>query len=126
MSTLNQLVRRKRIKPIKNKSTFRGLRGCPQKKGTCFKVYIMKPKKPNSALRKVAKIYLSTGTFIIASIPGHGHKLMKYSVVLVRGGRSPDLPGVRYKLIRNKYDFTGLENIDRVRRRSKFGKKRIN
>lgn len=126
MSTFNQLVRNNRKPKIKYSSTRRGLRGCPQKKGVCHKVYIVKPKKPNSALRKVVKVFLrSSGLTVIASVPGIGHELMKFSTVMIRGGRSPDLPGVRYKLIRGKYDFKDTEDIVRIKSRSKYGKKKV-
>jgi small subunit ribosomal protein S12 len=93
------------------------------KKGICLKVYTQTPKKPNSAIRKIARIKLSTNKIITAYIPGEGHNLQQYSVVLVRGGRVKDLPGVKYKLVRNKYDFEGL--LIRKQARSKYGTKRI-
>ena len=100
------------------------LNGCPQKKAICVKVYITKPKKPNSALRKIAKVALGR-TFkarkILVAVPGQGHSLQKFSVVMVRGGRARDMPGVRYKLMRGKYDFVMPENIIRKHRRSFYG-----
>ena len=108
----------------KHYSRTKHLRGCPQKKGICVKVYITKPKKPNSAQRKVAKVALGR-TFkakkILVAIPGQGHTLQKFSVVMVRGGRVRDIPGVRYKLMRGKYDFTMPESFIRVHRRSFYG-----
>jgi len=89
-----------------------------------LKVYTTKPKKPNSAIRKIAKVRLSTGRRLIAYIPGQGHNLQEHSVVMIRGGRVPDLPGVHYHIIRGKYDFTGAETFERRKRRSKFGVKR--
>ncbi len=94
--------------------------GCPQKKAVTVRVYTTKPKKPNSAQRKVAKVRLSTGKSAIIAIPGQGHNLQQHSVVLVRGGRTKDLPGVKYKALRGKCDFAALELIDRRQRRSKF------
>lgn len=96
------------------------LEEAPQKKGVCIKVYTTKPKKPNSAIRKIAKVFLSTKKYVTAYIPGQGHNLQQHSVVLIRGGRVPDLPGVRYHIIRGKYDFIGKETFDRSARRSKF------
>jgi small subunit ribosomal protein S12 len=121
MITYNQLgtcLRKKK----KKKVSLKALKGSPMRKGVCVKVYTTTPKKPNSAIRKVAKVALTSGRKVIVGIPGAGHNLIQYSVVLVRGGRSPDVPGVKYKLIKNKYDFTGLENFNRMNRRSKFGK----
>lgn len=97
------------------------MQSCPQKKGLCRRVYTTKPKKPNSAIRKVAKVVLSTKKSIIVGIPGHGHNLQEYSIVLIRGGKVKDVPGVHYKAIRGKYDFSNVEFIDRFNRRSKFG-----
>jgi len=121
MITLNQLskTRGREAKHHKIRST--ALIGCPQKKGVCIKIRTMKPKKPNSAIRKIAKIKLSTRRKIIAYICGMGHKLQEHSVVLVRGGRVPDLPGVKYKLIRGKYDFYWQESFERKHARSKYG-----
>lgn len=99
------------------------MEGCPQKKGVCLKILIRTPKKPNSALRKTARVRLSNSKKVIAYIPGEGHTLQEYSTVLLRGGRVRDLPGVKYKLIRGKYDFLGLKN--RSTSRSKYGTKRI-
>ena len=100
------------------------LEGSPQKKGVCRKVYTVKPKKPNSATRKVAKVQLSTKRAIILAVPGQGHTLQEYSVVMVRGCRVRDLPGVHYKAMRGKYDFTMPETFKRKSRRSKFGIKK--
>ena len=122
MPTINQLCkgssRKKKIFKCKNSS----LNQNPQKKGVCVKVFTRTPKKPNSALRKVAKIKLKSGKRIEAYIPGEGHNLQQYSVVLMRGGRVPDLPGVKYHLIRGKYDFQGVKN--RKNARSLYGTKR--
>jgi len=120
MVTINQLVRKGR-KPKKRKSKSPALDGCPQKRGVCIRVYTTTPKKPNSALRKVAKVRLSNGKEIIAYIPGEGHNLQEHSVVLVRGGRVKDLPGVKYHIIRGKYDCAGVEG--RRQSRSKYGTK---
>jgi small subunit ribosomal protein S12 len=121
MPTIRQLLdhsfRKKKIK--KNKTP--ALRGKPQVKGVCIKIYNRTPKKPNSALRKVAKVKTSTGKKIECYIPGQGHTLRQYSVVLIRGGRIPDLPGVKYRLIRNKFDLKGVKN--RKTSRSKYGVK---
>lgn len=120
---LNRLIKDKyRIKK-KKKSTVLSLNGCPQKKGICIDIRnSVSPKKPNSAKRKVAKVkIMSTGRNVLAVIPGQGHNLQKYSEVLVRGGRARDIPGVRYKLIKGKYDFANTEEIIRFRRRSKYG-----
>lgn len=121
MSTINQLCKFKcRIKKLHNNKT-PSLLGNPQKKGVCIKVFIRTPKKPNSAQRKVVKVKLSTGKKIEAYIPGEGHNLQEYSVVLLRGGRVKDLPGVKYHLIRGKFDFQGVKN--RKTARSKYGVK---
>jgi len=120
MPTLNQL-RRKPRQHKKRKSKVPALEGCPQKKGVCIQILLKSPKKPNSAVRKVARVRLSNGREIFAYIPGEGHSLTKHSVVLVRGGRAQDLPGVRYTLIRGKYDFSGVEG--RTHARSKYGVK---
>lgn len=123
MTTVNQLCRKKRIQKLKINKT-PALNKCPQKKGICLKVFLRTPKKPNSALRKLAKLRLLSNLKIItAYIPGEGHNLQDYSVVLVRGGRVKDLPGVKYHLIRGKYDFAGLKN--RKTSRSKYGTKNI-
>lgn len=121
--SLNKLIKiKKRIKK-KKKIKVLSLNGCPQKKGICVDIRnSVSPKKPNSAKRKVAKVkILSTGKSLLAVIPGQGHKLQKFSEVLVRGGRARDIPGVRYKLIKGKYDFSKDEDIIRFRRRSKYG-----
>jgi small subunit ribosomal protein S12 len=111
------------VKAIYDKNKTPALLKNPQKKGVCIKIFNRTPKKPNSALRKVAKIKLSTGKKVEAYIPGEGHNLQKYSVVLMRGGRVPDLPGVKYHLIRGKFDFQGLKN--RKTSRSRYGTKLI-
>lgn len=121
MSTINQLSLKKSRKPKFFKKKTPALQNCPQKKGVCIKIFIRSPKKPNSACRKVAKIKLSTGKKIEAYIPGEGHNLQQYSVILIRGGRTPDLPGVKYRLIRGKYDFKGVKN--RKTSRSRYGAK---
>ncbi|NPA80454.1 MAG: 30S ribosomal protein S12 [Thermotogae bacterium] len=118
MPTLNQLVRYGR-KKRKKKSKSPALEGNPQKKGTCIRVYTTTPKKPNSALRKVAKVRLSNGKEVIAYIPGEGHNLQEHSTVLVRGGRVKDLPGVKYHIIRGVYDAAGVQG--RRNSRSKYG-----
>lgn len=121
MTTLNQLLKtqKRRVKKTKVRST--ALEGCPQKKGICVKITTMKPKKPNSAIRKIAKVRLTTGRRITVYIAGHGHNLQEYSSVLVRGGRIPDLPGVRYKVIKGVLDFSWKEKITRKNARSKYG-----
>ena len=121
MPTISQLVRKGR-KIIRTKSKRPDLQGCPQKRGVCLQVMTRTPKKPNSALRKVAKVRLSNGREIIVYIPGEGHNLQEHLTVLVRGGRVRDLPGVRYHIIRGKLDATGVEA--RRRGRSKYGAKR--
>jgi small subunit ribosomal protein S12 len=122
MASLNQLIRRKKRLQKKRRSFVLSLGSCPQKKGICVEIRnSVSPKKPNSAKRKVAKVKLSTGKHIIAAIPGQGHNLQKYSVVMVRGGRARDIPGVRYKLIKGRYDFSLFERIKRTKRRSKYG-----
>jgi small subunit ribosomal protein S12 len=121
MTTINQLVRTPR-KPQKRKSKAPALEGNPQKRGVCIRVYTTTPKKPNSALRKVAKVRLSNGREVIAYIPGEGHNLQEHSVVLVRGGRVKDLPGVKYHIIRGVYDAAGVEK--RRNSRSKYGTKK--
>ncbi|RUS15882.1 ribosomal protein S12/S23-domain-containing protein [Jimgerdemannia flammicorona] len=118
MATLNQVMRGAR-KPRKKVSKTPALDTCFQKKGVCNKVYTTKPKKPNSAVRKVARIKLSNGKVVIAYIPGEGHNLQEHSVVLVRGGRVPDLPGVRYHLVRGALDLQGVPS--RITSRSKYG-----
>lgn len=122
MSTINQLFlqKQKRLKK-KKKIKSPALKNCPQKKGICLKVYTKTPKKPNSALRKVAKVRLTNKDTIITYIPGIGHTLQEHSIVLVRGGRVQDLPGVKYHLIRGKYDLLGI--LKRTTSRSKYGTK---
>lgn len=121
MPTLNQLVRNGRKKVIK-KTKAPALRNCPQKRGVCTRVYTTTPKKPNSALRKVARVRLTNGFEVTAYIPGEGHNLQEHSIVLIRGGRVKDLPGVRYHIIRGTYDTSGVDG--RMRSRSKYGVKR--
>ncbi|MCM8831462.1 MAG: 30S ribosomal protein S12 [Candidatus Omnitrophica bacterium] len=121
MPTITQLLRIPRVKKrVRSKSP--ALHGCPQKRGVCIQVRTMTPKKPNSALRKIAKVRLANSEEVIAYIPGEGHNLQEHSIVLVRGGRVKDLPGVRYHIIRGKYDCQGVQN--RRRSRSKYGTKR--
>lgn len=121
MPTLNQLVRKGR-KPVYKKTVSPALRGSPQKRGVCIRVYTTTPKKPNSALRKVARVRLTNGTEVTAYIPGVGHNLQEHSIALVRGGRVKDLPGVRYHVVRGSLDSLGVE--DRKQGRSKYGAKR--
>ena len=121
MPTISQLIRKGR-KQRKAKSKGPALKECPQKRGVCVRVYTQTPKKPNSALRKVAKIRLSNGMEVIAYIPGEGHNLQEHSIVLIRGGRVKDLPGVRYHIVRGIYDAQGVSN--RRRGRSLYGNKR--
>lgn len=122
MASLNQLLKKKKRIQKRRRSFVLSLNSCPQKKGICVEIRnSVSPKKPNSAKRKVAKVKLSTGKHIIAAIPGQGHNLQKYSVVMVRGGRARDIPGVRYKLIKGRYDFSLFERIKRTKRRSKYG-----
>ncbi|MBW2226413.1 MAG: 30S ribosomal protein S12 [Deltaproteobacteria bacterium] len=121
MPTINQLVRKGR-KRIKKKTRTPALKGAPQKRGVCTRVYTSTPKKPNSALRKVARVRLTTGVEVTAYIPGIGHNLQEHSVVLVRGGRVKDLPGVRYHIVRGTLDTLGVE--DRKQGRSKYGSKK--
>jgi len=121
MPTINQLVRRGRKRLIK-KTTTPALKGAPQKRGVCTRVYTSTPKKPNSALRKVARVRLTTGIEVTAYIPGIGHNLQEHSVVLVRGGRVKDLPGVRYHIVRGTLDTLGVD--DRKQGRSKYGAKK--
>jgi small subunit ribosomal protein S12 len=121
MPTINQLVRKGRLK-IETKSKSRALESCPQRRGVCTRVYTTTPKKPNSALRKVAKVRLTNGLEIIAYIPGEGHNLQEHSIVLVRGGRIKDLPGVRYTIVRGALDTNGV--TDRKQSRSRYGTKR--
>jgi small subunit ribosomal protein S12 len=119
--TVNQLVRKGRVKP-KTKTKTPALRGAPQKRGVCTRVYTTTPKKPNSALRKVARVRLTNGMEVTTYIPGEGHNLQEHSVVLIRGGRVKDLPGIRYKVIRAALDTAGVS--DRRQGRSKYGAKR--
>ncbi|MCZ6801594.1 MAG: 30S ribosomal protein S12 [Nitrospirae bacterium] len=121
MPTVNQLVRKGR-KTSKAKSKSPALNGCPQRRGVCLRVYTTTPKKPNSALRKVARVRLTTGVEVTAYIPGMGHNLQEHSIVLVRGGRVKDLPGVRYHMVRGALDAVGVAN--RKQGRSKYGAKR--
>ena len=121
MPTINQLVRMGR-KQIKMRTTSPALMRCPQRRGVCLRVYTTTPKKPNSALRKVARVRLTNGLEVTSFIPGEGHNLQEHSVVMVRGGRVKDLPGVRYHIVRGTLDTTGVEN--RRQRRSKYGTKK--
>ena len=121
MPTINQLVRESREKQ-RRKNTAPALQNCPQKRGVCTRVYTSTPKKPNSALRKVARVRLTNGIEVTSYIPGVGHNLQEHSVVLIRGGRVKDLPGVRYHIIRGTLDSIGVQ--DRRQSRSKYGAKR--
>mgnify|MGYP001419274372 FL=1 len=121
MPTIQQLVRKGREQQPK-KETAPALKGCPQKRGVCVRVYTSTPKKPNSALRKVARVRLTNGMEVTTYIPGEGHNLQEHSIVLVRGGRVKDLPGVRYHIVRGTLDTTGVDG--RRQRRSKYGTKR--
>jgi len=121
MPTINQLIRRSR-RAVEKKTTAPALRECPQKRGVCVRVYTSTPKKPNSALRKVARVRLTNGIEVTTYIPGVGHNLQEHSVVLIRGGRVKDLPGVRYHIIRGTLDSMGVQ--DRRQGRSKYGAKR--
>ncbi len=121
MPTINQLVRKSREK-VSKRNKVPALKACPQKRGVCLRVYTTTPKKPNSALRKVARVKLTNGQEVTAYIPGEGHNLQEHSVVLIRGGRVKDLPGVRYHIIRGTLDTQGLDK--RRQRRSKYGAKR--
>ena len=121
MPTINQLFRKGR-KRVKKKTSTPALKSAPQKRGVCTRVYTSTPKKPNSALRKVARVRLTTGVEVTAYIPGIGHNLQEHSVVLVRGGRVKDLPGVRYHIVRGTLDTLGVE--DRKQGRSKYGAKK--
>ena len=121
MPTISQLVRKGRKKVVK-KSKSASLVGCPQKSGVCTRVYTTTPKKPNSAMRKVARVRLTNGIEVNAYIPGEGHNLQEHSIVLVRGGRVKDLPGVRYHIGRGALDTAGVEG--RLQRRSKYGAKK--
>ncbi len=121
MATINQLIRQGREK-VKKKNTAPASKGCPQKRGVCIRVYTSTPKKPNSALRKVDRVRLTNGMEVTTYIPGIGHNLQEHSVVLIRGGRVKDLPGVRYHIIRGTLDSIGV--ADRKNSRSKYGAKR--
>jgi small subunit ribosomal protein S12 len=121
MPTINQLIKSPR-QPQRSKPKHPAMQGCPQKRGVCTVVKTMTPKKPNSALRKVARVRLSTGVEVTAYIPGEGHNLQEHSIVLVRGGRVRDLPGVRYHIIRGVLDCQGVQ--DRKQARSKYGSKK--
>ena len=121
MPTVNQLVRNARVR-LPAKSKVPALAGSPQKRGVCTRVYTTTPKKPNSALRKVAKVRLTNQYEVVSYIPGEGHNLQEHSVVMIRGGRVKDLPGVRYHIIRGTLDTQGVK--DRRQRRSKYGAKR--
>ena len=121
MPTINQLVRKPRV-PQKSRPKHPAVQGCPQKRGVCLQVKTMTPKKPNSALRKIARVRLTNGIEVGTYIPGEGHNLQEHSVVLVRGGRVKDLPGYRYKVIRAALDASGV--ADRKQARSKYGAKK--
>ena len=121
MPTINQLIRKPRKAPV-TRNKVPAMESCPQKRGFCTRVYTTTPKKPNSALRKVARVRLTNGFEVTSYIPGEGHNLQEHSVVLIRGGRVKDLPGVRYHIIRGTLDTQGVE--DRRQRRSKYGAKR--
>jgi small subunit ribosomal protein S12 len=121
MPTISQLIRKGR-KEITKKSTAPALKECPQKRGVCTRVYTTTPKKPNSALRKVARVRLTNSIEVTSYIPGVGHNLQEHSVVLVRGGRVKDLPGVRYHIVRGALDSAGVQNRNKAR--SKYGTKR--
>ena len=121
MPTIQQLIRKGR-KVLKDKSKSPALANCPQKRGVCVRVYTTTPKKPNSAMRKVARVRLTNGKEVNAYIPGEGHNLQEHSIVLVRGGRIKDLPGVRYHVVRGSLDTDGVE--DRKQQRSKYGAKK--
>ena len=121
MATINQLVRKPR-QPKRTKTTVPALEACPQKRGVCTRVYTTTPKKPNSALRKVARVRLTNGMEVTAYIPGEGHNLQEHSVVMIRGGKVKDLPGVRYHIVRGVLDTVGIEK--RRKARSKYGGKK--
>ena len=121
MPTVNQLIRHGRTDKM-DRNKVPALRGSPQKRGVCTRVYTTTPKKPNSALRKVAKVRLTNGFEVVSYIPGEGHNLQEHSVVMIRGGRVKDLPGVRYHILRGVLDTQGVK--DRKQRRSKYGAKR--
>lgn len=125
MSTLNQLVKNPRKRSVKNNQK-KFLYKCPQKRAVCIKVYTTKPKKPHSAIRKIAKVYiLSKRRHVLAYIPGQGHNLTAHSLVMLRGGRVRDIPGMHCKIFRNKLDFTSQETVKRAHSRSKYGLRRI-
>jgi len=121
LPTINQLVKTGRSKPVK-KTDSPALKACPQKRGVCVRVYTSTPKKPNSALRKVARVRLTNGMEVTTYIPGVGHNLQEHSIVMIRGGRVKDLPGVRYHVVRGSLDTLGVEG--RMQSRSKYGAKR--
>ena len=121
MPTISQLVRKGREK-VRSKTDSPALRNCPQKRGVCVRVYTTTPKKPNSALRKVARVRLTNGMEVTTYIPGEGHNLQEHSIVLIRGGRVKDLPGVRYKIVRGALDAAGVAN--RKQARSRYGAKK--
>ncbi len=121
MPTINQLVRKGR-KTVAKKKSNRALSSCPQRRGVCTRVYTTTPKKPNSALRKVARVRLTNGFEVTSYIPGEGHNLQEHSIVLIRGGRVKDLPGVRYHIVRGALDTSGVDN--RTQSRSKYGTKK--
>ncbi len=118
MPTINQLIKNPRVKQVR-KNKVPAMKACPQKRGVCTRVYTTTPKKPNSALRKVARVKLTNGFEVIAYIPGEGHNLQEHSVVTIRGGRVKDLPGVRYHIVRGSLDTQGVKN--RKQSRSKYG-----
>jgi small subunit ribosomal protein S12 len=120
MVTFNQLIKRPRV-PRYTKAYTPRLAGSPNRRAVCLKVYTIKPKKPNSAIRKIAKVRVSSGKRTLIYLPGQGHSLQQHSVVLIRGGRVPDLPGIRYRAVRGKYDFGFKESFERKTNRSKYG-----
>jgi small subunit ribosomal protein S12 len=121
LPTINQLIRIKRV-PVVNKTRTKAMKAGPQRRGVCIRVYTTTPKKPNSALRKVARVRLTNGIEVTAYIPGEGHNLQEHSIVMIRGGKVPDLPGVRYHIIRGTLDTAGVQN--RKKSRSKYGTKK--
>ncbi|MBC8526985.1 MAG: 30S ribosomal protein S12 [Candidatus Cloacimonetes bacterium] len=121
MPTISQLIKKGRTR-VKKVSKYKALSGCPQKRGVCTRVYTKTPKKPNSALRKVARVRLSNGMEVTCYIPGEGHNLQEHSIVLIKGGRVKDLPGVRYHIVRGTLDASGVEG--RAKSRSKYGTKK--
>lgn len=125
MPTLIQLIKKARVNK-KTRCTTAALKGAPQRKGVCIRALTTSPKKPNSAVRKIAKIRLSTGVRVDAYISGQGHDLQQHSVVLVRGGRVKDIPGMRYKIVKGKHDFLWKESFERMNGRSKYGKPKSN